>query len=136
MFEIHSNGVVVGSADVKRKGLYYHITCTCKPPSKDIHRIIMYSGSVQKDLGICVPSGNAFALSVRIPVKCFQEDKFTFELVRGTKGEYEIFDNMPFPHLDKLEAARLQYTNGQPRLIIDSAPIPQDSGQIPEHQNR
>ena len=119
MFDIHTGEVVVGSADVKRKGLYYHITCTCKLPSKEIHRVIMRDGCEQKDLGICVPTGNVFTLSARIPVKCFQGDNFAFELVRGTKGEYAISNNMPFPHLDKLEAARLQYTNGQSKIIID-----------------
>lgn len=136
MFEIRMGDAVVGSADVKRNGLYYHINCTCKPPSEEIHRVTMHDGSVQKDLGICVPTGNAFTLSARIPVKCFQWNEFTFELVRGTKGEYVISNNTPFTHLDKLESARLQHTNGQTIILIDSAPDLQDSGQIQEYQNR
>lgn len=119
MFEIRMGDAVVGSADVKKNGLYYHITCTCKPPNKEIHRIIMYDGSVQKDLGICVPAGNVFTLSARIPVKYFHGDDFTFELVPEAKGEYIISNNMPFDHLDKLETARLQYTNGQLKIITD-----------------
>lgn len=136
MFEIHMGNAVVGSADVKRNGLYYHINCTCKPPSKEIHRVIMHDGSVQKDLGICVPTGNAFTLSARIPVKCFQGDGFTFQLVKIGKREIIVSSNMPFTHLDELESARLQHTNGQAVILIDSAPDPQDSGQIQEYQNR
>ena len=90
MFDIHLNGAVVGSADVKRKGLYYYINCTCKLPSKEIHRVIMYDTSYRKDLGICVPLGDVFTLSAHVPAKNFQGDAFAFEVVRGAKEGYVI----------------------------------------------
>lgn len=119
MFDIYLNSAVVGSADVKRKGLYYYINCSCKPPSNEIHRVIMCDTSYRKDLGICVPLGNVFTLSAHIPIKYFQGDEFTFELVRESKEEYVITNDMHFAHLDKLETARLYVANGQSRLIID-----------------
>lgn len=136
MFEIRMGDADVGSAAVKRNGLYYHISCTCKPPSKEIHRVIMGNGNVKKDLGICVPAGDVFTLFARIPIKCFQGDGFTFELVRAVKGEFVVSSNMPFSHLDKLETARLQHTNGQTIIVIDSVPDPQDSDQTQEYPNR
>ena len=119
MYKIYMNGTVVGRADVKRKGLYYHITCTCKPPSMEFYRVIMYSRSDRMDLGICVPLGDVFTLSVHIPVKYFQGDEFIFELAREAKEEYVISNDILFTHLDKLETARLYVANGQSRLIID-----------------
>ncbi len=133
MFEIRTGTMAVGNAEVKRVGLYYHITCTCQPPSNEIHRIIMRNGNVQKDLGICVPSAGVFTLFKRIPVKCFPDATFTFELIDTAKESYIVRDNMPFAHLDKLESARLQNTNGQLSIIIDPVPDPQDSGQTREH---
>lgn len=119
MFDIRFNGTIMGNANVKQKGLYYYINCTCKLPNRELYRVVMYDKSFRKDLGICVPHGDEFTISTRVPAKCFQGDVFTFELVREAKGEYVISDNMHFTHLDKLETARLYVANGQPRLIID-----------------
>ena len=136
MFEIRMGNTVIGRADIRQRGLYYHVKCTCCLPNDQMYRILMRSDDVQKDLGICVPEGNAFTLFTRIPVKNFQGKNFSFEIVGRTKGEYIISDNMPFDHLDKLESARLQNTNGQIKIVIDSAPDPQDNGQTQEYLNR
>lgn len=136
MFKIYMGDIDVGCAEVKRVGLYYHITCKCKPPSNQIHRIIIRNERFIKDLGICFPEGNEFRLFARIPVKCFQGDTFTFELVNSAKCEVVVSDNMPFAYLDKLETARLQLTNEQSIIVIDSVPSPQDSDQNQEYPNR
>ena len=136
MFEIRMGNTVVGSADISQQGLYYHIKCTCHLPNDQMYRMLMRCGDVHKDLGICVPEGNVFRVFTRIPVKNFKGKDFTFEIVCGTKGEYIISNNTPFGHLDKLESARLQNTNGQIKIVIDSVPVPQDNDLNQEHLNR
>ena len=136
MFKIYIGNTVVGQAEVKKNGLYYHITCTCNPPSNDLYRIIMTNKDVKKDLGVCVPKGEYFSLFTRVPVKLFEDGSFRFHLVNGRKGEYIVSDNTPFAHLDKLETARLQHANGQSMIIVDTALNQQDNGQIQEHPNK
>ncbi len=136
MFEIHMDNNVVGNATIYQTGLYYHIHCTCNPPSNEMYRIIMYNDSACVDLGICVPDGDVFTLFTRISAKSFRGDNFKFKMVRGVKGEYVVLANTPFEHLSRLETARLQKINGQLWIVTDSVPVPQDSGQSQEHPNK
>lgn len=136
MFEILCESVVVGSAEMKREGLYYKIHCTCTPPNDRIHRITVSDGTTVRDLGICVPSGTKFTLTARLPMKCFQSEKLSFALVTQDRTGTPVSDGAPFDRLDDLEAARLQITDGQPEIIIDSVPDPQDSGRSQEYPNR
>ena len=136
MFNIRMGDAIVGRAEIIRKGLYYHITCTCNPPSNEIHRVIMTDGSVKRDLGICVPINDGFSLFARVSVKSFSQEQFHFELVNGSKGEFVVSNDAPFAHLDKLETARLQQTDGQFVIIINSILSQQDNGQIQKYPNR
>ncbi len=136
MFEIRMGNAVVGNAEIEQKGLYYHIKCACKPTSSAIHRIIIHTKNTRIDLGICVPAKEVFTLSTQVPVKKLQGEGFVFELVNAGAGAYAVSDNMPFDHLDKLDAARLQHTNGRWTIVTDPAPIPQGSGQSRKCPNR
>ena len=136
MFEIFYDNTVVGSAEMKREGLYYKMHCTCTPPNDRIHRITVSDGTAVRDLGICVPSGGKFTLTARLPVKCFQSEKLSFALVAQERTGIPVSDGAPFDRLDKLETARLVITDGQPEIVIDSVPDPQDSGQSQGYLNR
>lgn len=136
MVDIYMGDTCVGHAEIEQKGLYYHISCSCNPPSKEIHRIIMCSEGVRKDLGICVPKGNEFYLFARVPIKQFGGNNFSFELTNSETVGYAVAENMPFAHLDKLETARLQQTSGQSTIIIDPIPNLQDSGRNQERPNK
>ncbi len=136
MFEIFCKNRVVGSAEIKREGLYYKIQCACTLPNEKFHRITVSDGTAVRDLGICVPSGSKFTLTARVPVKCFQSEKLSFALAAQERTGIPVSDGAPFDRLDDLEAARLQITDGQPEIIIDSVPDPQDSGRSQEYPNR
>lgn len=133
MFDIFFNEIVMGQAEMIKEGLYYKIHCTCSLPNSGIHRIIINDGETVRDLGICVPVGDKFVLKARVPAKTIKGDKLEFHLVAGKKSGIPVAAGMPFSALDQLETARLQVTNGQSEIIIDSAQDPQDSGQNPEH---
>lgn len=136
MFDIIYNNIVVGSAEIKREGLYNKIHCTCILPDDRIHRITVSDGITVRDLGICVPSGSKFTLTARVPIKCLQSEELSFSLVAHGRTGMPVSDGAPFDRLDKLEAARLVLTDGQPEIVIDPVPDPQDSGQSQEYPNR
>ena len=136
MFEIFYEDTVVGSAEIKREGLYYKMRCICIPPNDGIHKITVSDGVTVRDLGICVPLNGKFTVTARLPIKCFQSDRLRFTLIPKTKAGIAISDGAPFAQLDKLEAARLVFSDGQPEIVIDSVPDPQDSGQSQEYPNK
>ncbi len=135
MYDILFDRVKVGTAEMFKEGLYYKIICTCRPANEGIHRILVSDGSESRDLGICVPEGGLFKLTARVPMKYLKGERLSFCLV-GNCVPVPVATGEPFPHLDKLETARLQVTNGQPMIVIDQFQDQQDSDQNQECQNR
>ena len=115
----------MGFVDVEIQGLYYAFTCSCSPPTEGIYRLIVSNGNRAFDVGICVPEGGQFMVRKRMPTKRFDGVDFYFKIIsKDDSFEYiPVESGMIFPHLDKLRAARMQNTNGQPMLIIERAPI-------------
>jgi len=136
MYEILMFDRCVGSAEVKKEGLYYRFICTCIPPDRGIHRIKVSDGDKEQDLGICVPVGSKFYLTSRVPIKRLKGECFNFTLVPEQEEWFPVASGKPFPHLDKIETARLQITNGRPQIVIDPASDLQDSGLSPEYPNK
>ena len=113
------NNVPVGQAQIKQEGLYHKITCQCVLPNKRIYRIKVSDGINDVDLGICVPEGDCFILTSRVAVKKLSTENLKFYIITNQPSEFHIADGKPFEALDKLEAARLQYRNGQLYVVID-----------------
>ena len=137
MFEIFYHDRVVGTADVKTEGLYYRIVCHCVPPDESVYRICVSDGLNTRNLGICVPEGNTFFLTARIPVKYLKE-KMRFELM-ASKQEQEkisVSTDEPFNALDHLETARFQIVNGQPEILIDPIQGLQGNDQNQEYEDK
>ncbi len=118
MYKIMLNEEQVGQAHVKREGLYYKITCVCNFSDGKIHRVVVRDGESAVRLGICIPKDDKFYLSTRIPAKHLLGENLYFSIESDCAG-IPVFAGKPFPHLDKLETARLQFTNGQPSILID-----------------
>ena len=137
MYEIMFRDKPIGCAEVKREGLYLRFICTCLLPKKGIHRIHVSDGISVKDLGICVPDGEKFILNTRIPSKYFKTDTFSFHLTDGKVTNditLPVNSDEPFEHLEHLEDAHLEITDGQPAIILPVQDQP-DSDQIQEYRN-
>lgn len=127
MFEIFDKKTCVGSAQIQQEGMYYRICCTCKIPKDGIHRIIVSDGENEVDLGICVPSGEKFMLTSRIPMKRLKGESRTFQLVKQgesrtnaeEKREVPVAAGKPFPNLDELENAYFKNDDGNPVVVIN-----------------
>lgn len=136
MYSILFDNIPVGRAEVKKEGLYYKFVCTCTPPNKEVHKVKVFDGETEIDLGICVPIEQEFTVITRIPIKRLKGDRFSFRLVSGFNKGIPVATGKQFEYLHKIEAARLQTTNGQPEIIIDSSLNQQDSDPSQEYQNK
>lgn len=132
MYQIIFDGNPVGSAEIRKEGMFYRITCRYHLPYKSVFRVLLNSSNHKFDLGVCVPDGNGFSCVTRIACNQLKGDNFSFSLNDGAKkGGIPVAAGKPFVQLEKLNTARLCITNGQPELMIDPIQGQQDSDQIP-----
>lgn len=134
MYQIFENETCVGSALIQQEGLYYRISCNCKIHANGIHRIVIRDGETNFDLGICVPSGDRFTLTSRIPTKKLNINSCTFFLVKqgGSKSKREVpvQTGRPFPSIEDLESAYFRSEDSS--IVIDPIQGQPDSDQNPE----
>lgn len=132
----------VGTAQAERRGLYWHISCLCCLPSRELHRIRMDSATKSVDLGICVPMEGQFGLRKTVTLRQAGEGDFTFILTGNReeppKEEHAVAlkEGEPVACLSRLEDAHLEIREDQPCLVFtDRSPVPQDSDPTPEPGN-
>ena len=137
LYNIMYNGVAVGKASVERVGMYYCVHCRCNLPKKGIFRVVVTESHNTYDLGICVPDGEAYSGMTRVPCNRFSGNDFAFALMSDDKTvRIPIMGGKPFLHLNKLNAARLSSTNGQPEIIIDPIRVPPDNDRNRKYRNK
>lgn len=119
MFKIILNGKRVGNSTVEKSGLYYSIRCECVFLDKKPYRIVANDGKTTVDLGICVPEGNRFIIKTKIPVKRLNLENAEFMAVPKIESTAYSVEYNCITYLDKLETARLRFTDGQPFIILD-----------------
>ena len=138
MYDIYMDAQSVGQAEVIKEGLYYRFSCKCRLPDEGIYRITVTDGNNTKNLGICVPAGDLFCLTTRIPKKHFSGENLKFSLVPKDSQQtiIPVETNKPFADLDKLASAHLQESDGKTEIIIDPVPVPQGSDQSQESPHK
>lgn len=80
-YDIVFEGVIVGTAQMQRQGLYCRFCCRCRLPDEGLYRIHAICGRTREDLGICVPMDGGFGMDKKIPAKRLGEGEMSFELV-------------------------------------------------------
>ena len=137
MYKIYWNGSPVGNAAIYKEGMYYRFCCYLHLPEAGAYRVSVTAGRNTYDLGICVPEGSVYSCVARMPYKRFSSDNFSFAVTVGVgRITAPVITGKNFEHLDKLSAARLRYTNGQPEIVIDPIQDQQDSDPNQKHQHR
>lgn len=118
----------IGTAFVKREGLYYSFRCCCRLSGQVIYKLIVTCAEKQESLGICVPRGKDFGLETRLPVKRLGEGKLSFYAVpRHTelKGRFvPIRAEEPFAYIDKLQKAHLEIRGSQIGIVLHQGEPP------------
>ena len=112
----------VGTAKIKKEGLYYSFQCRCRLSGEVICRLVAYCGTKSHNLGICVPMDDQFGVQTKIPVKRLGEGEIVIRVEpnRGDVSErfMPIRAEEPFAYIDKLEKAYFVYRNKQPGVIL------------------
>lgn len=121
-YEIFFNKRSVGTAEVKKEGLYYHFYCQCCLPENEIYHIIFACGSSEYSLGICVPMEGCFGVSKRLAIKSVENDVPHF-YVRNKhhKSEYRfvpVSKDHPFHYIEQMEKAYFDEQDGTAGLCI------------------
>ena len=106
----------IGTAWIRRFGLYYHIGCSCDSDQKGMFKIVVSNNDKIVNLGTCIPKGDRFGLKTQIPVKYLGEGTFSFCAVTGNASEdagfVPVSENEPFDYLVKLNEAYLYEKDG------------------------
>lgn len=119
MYEITLNNNLVGWAQVERIGLYYKFCCICNSSKNKMFRIVVSDGNNTVNLGICVPEGDKFVLTKRIPVKYLSGKRLHFSIENDFKDRISLVNCECFNYLDKLDTAHLRIADGQPYIVIN-----------------
>ncbi len=127
-FDIFRGGEKIGKAEVTREGLYYRFRCCCALSGEVIYRLHVTCGTKTENLGILIPSGDAFRLEKRLPVSRFADGEFTIRAVpanpdRG-KQFVPVLPEEPFQYIAKLNAARMASRDGQAGVVFEDQSAP------------
>lgn len=123
-YSILSGDQSIGTACVRRCGLYYHISCRCDLSGEVPYKVIVFGGDNKADLGICVPMENSFGLDVRIPIKRIGEGALLFRAKpkrRSCAGDFvPVIPEEPFRYLSQLGRSYLERRNDQVGVLLQS----------------
>lgn len=115
-YPVHMGGKPVGTVNVEKQGLYYHILCSCEIPDDTVCRLMLKSKEKTEKIGILIPAGKAFLLEKRIPVKNLSTDTPEFFVSTQLDVENRMFVPIcaeePFAYLSRLQEAFLGYQDG------------------------
>ena len=89
-YDVMFESAAVGSAQVKKEGLYYCFSCRCCLPDTGLYRIHVIFSDKREDLGICVPMGNAFGMDKKLSAKHMGAGEPVFELLPKDWKPYSI----------------------------------------------
>lgn len=121
-------GETVGSAKVKRQGLYWKICCRCKLPGEVVYKVILCCQNREADLGVLVPGPEGFEIETSLPVKKVGTGGFSFRAVprhaQVTRKFVPIYPEEPFSYLERLKEAYLEVRNGQVGVMLPQTTDP------------
>ena len=117
-YEILLGDKPVGTAQVRREGLYYRFSCHCKLNEKSVCRVS--AGNVS--LGVLVPSEDGFRLDVKLPVKRFLNQSPDFKVMPNrpvVEGRFiPLSPEEPFAYIERLKDGYLARQDGKIGVII------------------
>lgn len=116
-YPVMLNGKQAGKVSVRRQGLYYHFSCSCRFSGEHMYRLIVSRAAAKENLGILVPSEGSFTLQKKLPVKRIGEGDMSFHLASvqdsASTAFIPICPEEPFAYLERLKEAYLERRYGQ-----------------------
>ena len=127
----------IGTASVKREGLYYSFRCHCRLSGDVIYKLVVSCGDKAESLGVCVPRGNSFGLETRLPVKRLGEGSLAFRAVpkhMELEGRFvPIRADEPFAYIDRLHKAHLEIRGNQTGILFPEEDSPNQGVMQDDH---
>ena len=123
-YSVFQDGREVGWVEITQEGLYYRISCRCRPAGREMLRLWMTCGRQETDLGLCVPMGDGFGTEKRVSAKCCGAGTPGFCLrpkddrLRG--NFIPLSPEEPFQYIHRLENAYLEKRNGRLGIRISN----------------
>ena len=119
IYDVWMPDKIAGQVMVSREGLYYRFLCTVKIPKESHYHVMAQADSGIIDLGLCVPQGDLFVLSTKMPVKRFDKREYRYVLSEKTvKQVIPVFVDKPFVCLNKLTEGYFAKENHIPVIVI------------------
>lgn len=119
LYDVYMGDAIIGSAEIVRVGLYYNIKIFCKPPASGIYRSFVVSAGKKVYLGICIPIGDGYEISKRLPVKHLNDSDMIFIITSANERStfLPIESNQPFVHPRMLKKAHFVKIEGIPGVV-------------------
>lgn len=115
-YPIWQDDMIIGEAQVSKKGLYYHIRCTCKCCCDSALRVNVQCGNQKADLGILIPEAGVYTANTRIAVTKLGAEELHFFIqskhAKNPEPLVRITSEEPFAYISDLENIRFRKENG------------------------
>lgn len=122
IYDIYCGGTNVGTAKVRKEGLYYCFDCECCLDKKGLFKICLSNADETIMLGTPIPQGQTFRLHTKLPVKRFLTQEPRFFIADKQEGNVGLFipvhPDAPFLHLKDLKNAVFCIQNGKKGIVI------------------
>ncbi len=115
IYQVAYRGQTVGTAQVRREGLYCRILCRCRVRDDEIHRL--YADG--EKIGVLMPDRGGLILETRIPAKRLKE--YPVFSLDGDGGTFiPIWSGERFSQLHMLRQGRLAFRDGEPGMVLNT----------------
>ena len=108
-YDIYFENKPIGIARVESVGLYTQFQCRCNFLVKGSYRIIAQYGTLQIDLGLCIPQDNIFVTSAKVATKKLNKETpciFAVDTKERDKTFIAVDSQEKFAYIAKLAKAK------------------------------
>ena len=120
-YPVLMGSTTVGWVTEVRSGLYARFECRCSFDDGLVHRLELYTGGKQIDLGVFIPEEGSFVVRKRIPIKELPQENPEFWVDHASHEVYLWQEGEDLPDADLLKKARLQIRDGVFCLVINES---------------
>ena len=104
----------MGRVELEREGLYYRLSCRCRVPDNEMHRL--YADG--EKIGVLIPENGDLVLETKVAVKRLKEG-CSFSLEEKARNFIPIHPGEVFGHLGKLRQAKFAFREGEPGIFLE-----------------
>ncbi len=126
-YDVKLADVTMGSATLKRDGLYWIVQCRCALGGEVMYDLTVSVGDHHEKLGLLIPEDSYHTLTTKVAVKRLGQGKPAFSLLPrhgSVRGQFvAVKPDEPFSYLNRLERAYLAIRDGQPGIVLQDEKI-------------